>query len=112
MSRPRKNSKPTAYVVYLLLCKNGALYTGITTDVKRRFAEHKSGKGAHYTRVFGAVKILYKEKVKSRVAAQKREHEIKQWNAARKWILAKSCHGSFHGDQKGGQHRLPAQKSN
>jgi len=76
--------------VYLLLCKNGGIYTGITTDVKRRFAEHKSGNGAHYTRVFGAVKMLYAEEAKSRGAALKREHEIKQWSVVRKRRLTKS----------------------
>lgn len=77
------------YFVYLLLCKNGAIYTGITTDVERRFAEHKKGTGARYTRIFGAVKIVYAEKATSRSAATKREHEIKQWSAKRKRALAR-----------------------
>lgn len=77
------------YFVYLLLCKNGAIYTGITTDVKRRFTEHKSGKGARYTRIFGVVKILHTEKSKSRSTATKREHEIKQWSPKKKRALAR-----------------------
>lgn len=81
------------YFVYLLLCKNGGIYTGITTDVKRRLAEHKSGKGAHYTRVFGVAKMLYTEKAKSRGIAQKREHEIKQWSPVQKRALMKNSRG-------------------
>lgn len=88
----RKNPKPPVYFVYLLLCKNGSIYTGITTNVKRRLVEHKAGTGAHYTRAFGAIKILYTEKVKSRSAATKREYEIKQWSTARKHALAKNYH--------------------
>ena len=42
------------YFVYLIKCKDGTIYTGITTDVKRRFVEHKEGKGGHYTRSRGS----------------------------------------------------------
>lgn len=38
------------WFVYLLECQNGRLYTGITTDLARRFAQHASGKGAAFTR--------------------------------------------------------------
>jgi putative endonuclease len=78
----------TPYFVYLLLCGNGAIYTGIAIDVKRRFAEHKSGRGARYTRIFGVVRILYTEPTSSRSEAQRREHEIKQWSPKRKRALA------------------------
>ena len=50
------------YFVYLIKCKDGTIYTGITTDVKRRFVEHKEGKGGHYTRSRGVAKLLYMEK--------------------------------------------------
>lgn len=88
MPAVKKRSKQTTYFVYLLLCKNGAIYTGITTDVKRRFKEHGSGRGALYTRVFGVVRILYTEKAGTRSEALKREHEIKQWSTKRKHALA------------------------
>ncbi|MES2213947.1 MAG: GIY-YIG nuclease family protein, partial [Patescibacteria group bacterium] len=66
-----------AYVVYVLECNNGALYTGITTDIQRRLEEHTSGKGGHYTRAHGVKKLLYKEKQANRSTASKREAEIK-----------------------------------
>ena len=65
------------YTVYILECANGALYTGITTDLERRFIEHVSGKGGRYTRANPPKKIIYSETHKNRSAASKREAEIK-----------------------------------
>lgn len=72
------------YYVYLLKCGDGTIYTGITTDIPRRFKEHKSGKGGHYTSSRKAVKILHTEKQKDRSSAQKREAEIKGWRREQK----------------------------
>ncbi len=72
------------YYVYLIECKDGSIYTGITTDVRRRFKEHSSGRGGAYTRVRKAKKILYTEKCKNRSAALKRESEIKSWRRDKK----------------------------
>ena len=77
------------YFVYLLTCKDGSLYTGITTDVKRRFAEHQAGKGGHYTRAKGAVRVVYTERHPDRSSASKRESEIKSWNREKKLGLLK-----------------------
>lgn len=46
------------WYVYLLECQNGKIYTGITTDVNRRFDEHLSGTGAKFTRANPPVQIL------------------------------------------------------
>ncbi len=78
------------YFVYLLRCKDGSLYTGITTDVARRFAEHKAGKGANYTRAKGALKVVYAETHPHRSSASKREAEIKKWPRARKLKLVRN----------------------
>ena len=75
------------YFVYILKCKDGTLYTGITTDLKRRLAEHKSGKGASYTRARKAGRIVYSEKKKNRSTASRREAEIKSWTRAQKMKL-------------------------
>lgn len=66
------------YFVYILECADRSLYTGITTDLERRFEEHKNGIGSNYTKVHKAKKILYKEKCKDRSSASKREAEIKK----------------------------------
>lgn len=75
------------YFLYLLKCKDGSIYTGITTDVERRFSEHKSGKGGHYTKSKKAHKLLYTEKHPDRSSASKRESEIKGWRKEKKLKL-------------------------
>ena len=78
-----------SYFVYILECNNKALYTGITTDLKRRFEEHISGKGGAYTRSHLPVKIRYYEMTGSRSTALKREAEIKSWPRNKKLALIK-----------------------
>lgn len=80
------------YFVYLLECKDGSLYTGITTDVTRRFAEHQSGVGGHYTGAKGAMRVVYSEPHPDRSSASKREAEIKSWKREKKLALAKLRH--------------------
>lgn len=75
------------YFVYLVQCSNKSIYTGITTDVARRFQEHKTGIGGHYTRSHRAVKVLYTEQFKTRSAALERESEIKSWRRKEKLAL-------------------------
>ena len=75
------------YFVYILQCDDGTLYTGITNDLKRRFKQHKTGKGALYTKWHGAKKFLFKEEREDRGAALKREAEIKRWPRTKKLAL-------------------------
>ena len=72
------------YFVYVLECKDGTLYTGVTTDLKRRLEEHKKGVGGNYTRSHGAKRFVYTERAASRSTAQKREAEIKSWSRQKK----------------------------
>lgn len=78
---------PMSYFVYLLLCKDGSLYTGITTDVERRFIEHESGVGSHFTRAKKAKRMVYSEEHPDRSSALKREAEIKKWSRKKKMTL-------------------------
>jgi len=78
------------YFIYLLKCLDGSLYCGITTDVRRRFREHKMGKGGNYTSSHAAVKMVYIERRKDRSSASKREAEIKQLSRADKLKLIKN----------------------
>ena len=75
------------YHLYLIQCEDGSIYTGITTDLKRRFQEHKDGLGGHYTRAHKVKKIIYTEKFKNRSLASKREAEIKQMSRKEKLTL-------------------------
>ncbi len=77
------------YWVYMLLCENDSVYTGITTDVARRFAQHKAGKGGAYTRSHGAVRIIHVERRVGRGRALRREAEIKKWTREEKLAYAR-----------------------
>jgi len=76
--------------VYIAMCNDRSLYTGYTTDLKRREEEHNhSEKGAKYTRGRRPVEIVYFEKFKSSVDAKVREAEIKKLTRAQKLKLIK-----------------------
>jgi len=63
--------------VYLVRCRDGSLYAGITTDIIRRVREHNSGSGAKYTRSRRPVMLARSEAKRSESYARKREAEIK-----------------------------------
>jgi predicted GIY-YIG superfamily endonuclease/uncharacterized protein YdhG (YjbR/CyaY superfamily) len=79
------------YFVYLLQCADNSIYTGVTTNVERRFEEHKKGTASHYTSAKKAVRILYSEKQPNRSEAQKREAEIKKWSREKKLALVRTA---------------------
>jgi putative endonuclease len=66
--------------VYLVRCRDGALYTGITTDVSRRFAQHQQneGKGAKYLRGRGPLRLVFKTAIGHRGLALRIEGRIKR----------------------------------
>ena len=66
------------YFLYILKCKDGTLYTGITTDINRRVNEHNSSsKGAKYTRVRRPVALVYSKRFRNRSTSSKAEAKIK-----------------------------------
>ncbi|MFB6133489.1 MAG: GIY-YIG nuclease family protein [Halanaeroarchaeum sp.] len=75
--------------VYVLSCADDTLYTGYTTDVERRVAEHQSGEGAKYTRGRRPVELVHVEDFETRSAALSREHEIKRLSRAEKERLVR-----------------------
>lgn len=74
------NTKNSFYFLYILRCTDGTLYTGITTDVKRRVDQHNGiiEGGARYTRARGPVKVVYQAEFPDRSSASKEEYRIKQ----------------------------------
>jgi putative endonuclease len=75
------------YWVYIIECKDGSLYTGITTNLERRLLEHKKGKGGNYTRAREVVKFVYTQEHPDRSSASKREAEIKSLRREQKLDL-------------------------
>jgi len=65
------------WCLYLLECKNGAYYAGITNDLASRFAAHVAGKGARYTRANPPIKILASKPYPDRSAASVAEARLK-----------------------------------
>ena len=78
------------WMLYILQCGDGTLYTGITDDLPRRFAAHAEGKGAKYTRGRGPLTIVYQESCEDRSQASKREYEVKQLTRQEKLALIKN----------------------
>ena|GEM_PF-293520 len=76
------------WFVYLVRCRDGTLYTGITTDLARRLKEHNCGpRGARYTRSRRPVTLVYSEAASSRSQAAQREWQIKRLTVVQKWAL-------------------------
>jgi len=81
-----------AWCVYMLRCADGTLYTGITTDIARRVAEHngEGGLGARYNRSRRPVQLVYVEAAADRAEAARREAAIKRLDRVRKLALCAS----------------------
>ena len=75
------------WYLYILCCKDGTLYTGITTDVQKRFEAHQSGKGAKYTRGRGPLELVYRETCGTHSDALKREVAVKRLTREQKQAL-------------------------
>ena len=76
--------------VYIILCKDNSLYTGITTAVQRRFSQHLAGTGAKYFRGHSPLKLVYLENGHDRSSASRREAEIKKLRPEDKRRLVES----------------------
>ena len=82
LARLKKN-----YFVYILKCQDGTFYTGVTTDVPRRFQEHKAGKGGHYTRAHPPKSVARIERGFTHGDALRREAQIKKLSLAKKLAM-------------------------
>jgi putative endonuclease len=90
--KPTPIKSAPLWYLYLVRCANGHLYTGVTTDVTRRFSEHQSGgiKSAKYLRGKGPLTLMYQEQVGTRSDALKREIAVKKLSRAQKLALIES----------------------
>jgi putative endonuclease len=79
------------WYLYIVRCRNGSLYTGITTDVDRRFAEHRTGSdaGAKYLRGRGPLALVFQKKLGSRKLALSMESKVKKLSKTRKEELVR-----------------------
>ncbi|MDQ6983012.1 MAG: GIY-YIG nuclease family protein [Mariprofundus sp.] len=72
------------WFLYMVRCRNGQIYTGISTNVERRFAEHQAGKGAKYLRGKSPLKLVYQKKIGSHSEALKEEIVMKNMSKSDK----------------------------
>ncbi len=80
------------WVVYIIRTESGRLYTGITTDLRRRFSEHAAGKrGAHFFRTSRPEAVVYEEPCADRSEATARERAIKSLTRPQKLALINEC---------------------
>lgn len=78
------------WVLYILRCGDGSLYTGITTDLEHRLAMHRSGKGAKYTRGRTPLELVYREECEDHGGALRRELAVKALSREEKMALIAS----------------------
>lgn len=78
------------WVLYMLSCGNGTLYTGITNDLEKRLSAHRAGKGAKYTKGRGPLTLCYFEMCEDHSAALRRELQIKKLSRQEKLALCES----------------------
>jgi len=77
----------SVWCVYIICCSDNSLYTGITTDINRRFHQHQEGRGAKYFRARKPLRVVFLEEGHSRSSAIRREIEIKKMSRAEKMLL-------------------------
>lgn len=79
------------WVLYILECKDGSLYTGITDRLQHRLAAHRAGKGAKYTKGRGPLVLRYLEDCDDHSCALKREAAVKKLTKVQKLELCKTA---------------------
>lgn len=77
------------WILYILECKDGTLYTGITDDIERRLCTHSAGKGAKYTKGRGPFILRYAEECENHSTALRREIAVKKLRKEEKIALCK-----------------------
>jgi putative endonuclease len=99
------------WYLYMVRCRGGNLYTGIATDVERRFAEHQAGKGAKYLRGKGRLKLVFKKRIGTHSLALKIERRVKSLPKHKKERLVATGSGVEEMSRGINQHFAKGRKS-
>lgn len=86
-SRLTPEASREGWFLYLVECRDGSLYTGITNDLERRVREHNDGSASRYTRSRRPVRLRYSERCENRSAALMRELAVRLLSPKEKWAL-------------------------
>jgi predicted GIY-YIG superfamily endonuclease len=79
------------WFVYIVRCRDGTLYTGITTDLLRRVRQHNAGKASRYSRCRLPVVLVYSERALTRSSALRREAALKALTRSEKEQLIRQA---------------------
>ncbi|MEM8858077.1 MAG: GIY-YIG nuclease family protein [Chloroflexota bacterium] len=77
----------TTWFIYMIRCVDNSLYTGITTDVEKRFQKHSQGKGAKYLKSKRPLQLVYQQPIGDRSLASKVEYAVKQLSKSKKELI-------------------------
>ncbi len=88
-----KAAAGAAWSLYILECRDGSFYTGVTTDMDNRLRKHQEGTASRYTRTRRPVVLVYQEECGSRSRSLVRECEVKSFSRRRKEELISGEHG-------------------
>ena len=81
---------PRNYYVYILASRSRTLYVGVTNDLERRLAQHRTGVGSRFTRKYSVQRLVHIECVSNPRDAIAREKQIKRWSRAKKVALVEA----------------------
>jgi putative endonuclease len=81
---------PTTWYLYIIRCRDGTYYTGITNNLDQRIHDHNHGKGCRYTKYRWPVRLMYSEPHADKVSAINREAQIQGWSRRKKEMLISS----------------------
>ena len=77
--------------MYMLRCRDGSLYTGITNDLPRRLVRHRAGTASAYTRARRPVSLVFQERQPDRSAALRREAAVRRLSRVEKLALVRGA---------------------
>ena len=77
------------WTVYMLRCRDGSLYTGITNDLPKRLTRHHAGTASAYTRARRPVRLVFQERQPDRSAALRREAAVRRLSRVEKLALVR-----------------------
>lgn len=77
------------WCVYIIECKDGFYYTGVTWNIEQRMEQHRLGKGSKFTSKHGFKELKYTEEFSNILEAREREHQLKDFSRKKKEALWK-----------------------
>ncbi len=91
LTAPEPRSSRASWWLYIIRCADDSLYTGITTDVRRRLQQHRAGQGARYLKGRGPLTLVHQRPAGPRSEALRLEAQVKRLSKAQKEKLVQGA---------------------